>query len=105
MTTSFPARLHILLAQQSELGVVIWRGPSKRVCTLLWDRCRDEFQLGQWLKDRIYERRSDLLLDDKNLLYCAMNGKWQTETGGAWTAISQASIPLTVPKLRLVFLG
>ena len=60
MNTTFPARLHVLLTQQSDLGVVIRRGPSKWVCTLLWDRRNDEFQPGQWLKGRIYERRRDL---------------------------------------------
>jgi len=90
MNTTFPARLHVLLTQQSDLGVVIRRGPSKWVCTLLWDRRNDEFQPGQWLKGRIYERRSDLSPDGKYLIYFAMNGKWQAETRGAWTAISQA---------------
>lgn len=90
MNTTFPARLHILLAQEHELGVVIRRGPSKQVCTLLWDRSCDEFRVGQWLKGRIYERRCDLSPDGKYLIYFAMNGHWQTGTGGAWTAISYA---------------
>lgn len=56
----FPARIHGLLAPQAPLGVIIRRGPSKQVATILWDRRQDTFQLGQWLKGRIYERRSDL---------------------------------------------
>lgn len=66
------------------------RGPSKSVATLLWDRRRDEFKLGQWLKGRIYERRSDLSPDGKFLIYFAMNGKWKSESHGSWTAISRA---------------
>ena len=31
------------------VGVVIRRGPSKSVCTLLWDRRRDGFPLAQWM--------------------------------------------------------
>ena len=42
------------------MGVVIRRGPSKSVATLLWKSKTDQFQLGQWFKGRIYERRSDL---------------------------------------------
>jgi hypothetical protein len=57
---------------------------------MLWDCVRDEFRLGQWLKGRIYERRSDLSPDGKYLIYFAMNGKWNSETKGAWTAISRA---------------
>ena len=33
----FPARLHVLLARDALKGVVIRRGPSRRVATLLWD--------------------------------------------------------------------
>jgi hypothetical protein len=88
--TQLPARIHVLLARDQPRGVVIRRGPSRSVCTILWDCVRDEFQLGQWLKGRIYERRSDLSPDGKYLIYFAMNGKWNSETKGAWTAISRA---------------
>jgi hypothetical protein len=60
------------------------------VATLLWNRKTDEFQLGQWLKGRIYERRSDLSPDGKHFIYFAMNGKWSSEARGSWTAISRA---------------
>jgi hypothetical protein len=94
----FPARLHVLLARDAKVGVVIRRGPSKSVCTVLWDRRRDTFKLGQWLRGRIYERRSDLSPDGKHLIYFAMNGRWQSETKGSWTAISR------VPYLKAVSL-
>jgi len=87
---NFAPRIHVLLASASPFGLVIRRGPSKCVATLLWNRKTDEFQLGQWLKGRIYERRSDLSPDGKHFLYFAMNGKWQTEARGSWTAISRA---------------
>jgi hypothetical protein len=86
----FFARLHVLLAKDAPVGVVIRRGPSKQVCTMLWDRRSDEFQVGQWLKGRIYERRSDLSPDGKHLIYFAMNGRWGSEAKGSWTAISRA---------------
>jgi hypothetical protein len=90
MKESYPARLHAVFAADKPFAVVFRRGPSKRVCTFLWDRQKDEFKLGQWLKGRIYERRSDLSPDGKYLIYFAMNGKWGSETGGSWTAISRA---------------
>jgi hypothetical protein len=88
--TEFPARLHVLLAREAPVGVVIRRGPSKRVCTLLWDRETDEFRVGQWLHGRIYERRSDLSPDGRHMIYFAMNGHWDGEAKGSWTAISRA---------------
>lgn len=87
---NFGARIHVLLARDVPTAVVIRRGPSKRVATLLWNRETDEFQLGQWLKGRIYARRCDLSPDGTYFLYFAMNGKWDSETGGSWTAISRA---------------
>jgi hypothetical protein len=78
------------LAREEPVGVVIRRGPSKQVCTLQWDRRDDDFQVGQWLRGRIYERRSDLSPDGKHLIYFAMNGKWSSESRGSWTAISRA---------------
>ena len=42
------------------------------------------------MKARIYERRSDLSPDGKHLIYFAMNGRWDSETRGSWTAISRA---------------
>lgn len=83
----FPARIHVLLARDASVGVVIRRGPAKAVATLLWDRRTDHFRLGQWLRGRIYERRCDLSPDGEHLLYFAMNGKWDGEAKGSWTAI------------------
>jgi len=80
----------VLLAGDAPVGVVIRRGPSKSVCTLLWNRQRDTFRLGQWLRGRIYERRSDLSPDGRHMIYFAMNGRWHTAARGAWTAISRA---------------
>lgn len=85
----FASRIHVLLASQAPIGLVIRRGPSRSVATLLWDRRRDEFRLGQWFKGRIYERRCDLSPDGKFFIYFAMNGKWSSEARGAWSAVSR----------------
>ncbi|MBS0209253.1 MAG: hypothetical protein JSS27_09885 [Planctomycetes bacterium] len=87
---SFPPRIHVLLASDADVGLVIRRGPSKCVATIGWNRTTDEFQLGQWLKGKIFERRCDLSADGKYLLYFAMNGKWHSESRGSWSAISRA---------------
>ncbi len=85
-----PPRLHVLLARRARVGVVLRRGPSRSVCAIGWDRERDTFEVGQWLRGRIYERRSDLSPDGKYLIYFAMNGQWSSRTHGSWTAISIA---------------
>ncbi|MCA9093581.1 MAG: hypothetical protein KDA68_08855 [Planctomycetaceae bacterium] len=84
------ARLHILLARDAPVGLVIRRGPSRQFATFLWHRKRDTFELGQWAKGRIYVERCDLSPDGKYFIYFVLNAKWHTETKGSWTAISLA---------------
>jgi hypothetical protein len=85
-----PARLHVILASEAPLSVVIRRGPAKQVCTILWNRRTDEFTLGQWLKGRIYEDRCDLSPDGRYFIYFAYDGRTHREHGPAWTAVSRA---------------
>lgn len=87
---SFPPRLHVLLARDAPLGLVIRRGPSDRVATILWHRQKDTFEVGQWLKGRLYERRCDLSPSGSHFLYFAMNGHWKSASRGSWSAISRA---------------
>ena len=82
----FPARVHPILARKANTAVIIRRGPSKSVCTLLWDRSNYTFKLCQWLRGRIYDRRCDLSPDGKHFIYFAMNGKWGGPVKGLWTA-------------------
>ena len=83
-------RLHVLLARHKPLGVVMRRGPSKTFCTLLWNLRTDAFTMRQWIKARLYPMRSDLSPDGRYLIYFALNGRWQSETRGSYTAISRA---------------
>ncbi len=85
----FPPRVHVILARDAAYGIIIRRGPSKSVCTIGWDRQKDVFRLGQWLRGRIYERRCDLSPDGRHFIYFAMNGKWSGKLKGSWTAISR----------------
>ena len=98
MTDMPPPRLHVLLATQAPVGIVIRRGPSKQCCTLLWNRQTDSFTMGQWLKGRIYEHRSDLSPDGKHFLYFAMNARPSRKGPMCWTAISRT------PYLRAIAL-
>ena len=66
-----PARLHVILAREAPKAVVFRRGPSGRVCTVGWDLATDTFTMGQWLKGRIYEYRSDLSPDGELMIYFA----------------------------------
>lgn len=84
------ARLHVILAREAPVAVVIRRGPAKHVCTVLWNRRTDEFTLGQWLRGRIYEDRCDLSPDGRYLIYFAFDGRTHREHGPSWTAVSRA---------------
>lgn len=86
---TFPARLHVILARESRAAVVFRRGPSRHMSTFLWDRGTDIITPGQWLNGRIYERRADLSPDGRLMIYFATNHRWQSETGGSWTAVSR----------------
>lgn len=87
---SFPARLHVLTANNSPNAIIIRRGPSKRTCVLSWDLRTDDIIVSQWLSGRIYERRSDISPDGKYWIYFAMNGRWNSEVKGSWTAVALA---------------
>jgi hypothetical protein len=65
------ARLYVLLAGQANRAVVLRRGPAKQVCSIGWNLDTDTFQLGQWLKGRIYEAWSDISPDGKHWFYHA----------------------------------
>lgn len=81
------ARISVLLARQAPVGVILRRGPSKRVLMIRWDLERDTFEAGQWLKGRVYEEQCDLSPRGDLLIYCA--AKPTGEDDGTWTAISR----------------
>ncbi|MGN6366706.1 MAG: hypothetical protein ACTHN5_00315 [Phycisphaerae bacterium] len=78
-----------ILAREAPVGVLLRRGPTRWCQAVLWRTDTDEVERGQWVHHRVYERRCDLSPDGKLLLYFAMNGAWESETKGAWTAISR----------------
>jgi hypothetical protein len=79
-------RLFVLLARDAKVGIVFRRGPSKQVLLLKWDLERDSFEVGQWFKGRIYERRCDLSPSGDRLVYFAATYRGPYRT---WTAVSR----------------
>ena len=80
------AKLHVLLARDCALAVVIRHGTAKSVCTLLWDRRKDEFALGQWIRGRIDTATCDLSPDGQHFIYTA--NRYHLETN-SWTVVSR----------------
>lgn len=86
MRNTHSTRLYCILARDAPVGVIFRRGPSKQVCLIKWDLKSDTFEVGQWFKGRIYERRCDLSPNGDKLVYFAYN---ETSDLGAWTGISK----------------
>lgn len=81
-----PCRLYGLLAREAPVGVIFRRGPSRWVQLIRWNTETDEFEPGQWLKGRVYERRCDLSPDGRLLGYFALAPRGDTYS---YTAISR----------------
>lgn len=78
--------LFVILARNGRDAVIFRRGPSKQVLLIKWNRKKDTFEIGQWFKGRIYERRCDLSPSGDLLVYLAAKHKGPIPT---WTAISK----------------
>lgn len=79
-------RLAGIVARRAPVAVVFRRGPTRHVELIRWDLAADTIERGQWLKGRIYERRSDLSPDGSLLVAFVAT----YETGlRTWTAISR----------------
>lgn len=83
---------------ESPTAVILRQGPSTTFCSIGWDLRTDELRVGQWVKHKLYVERCDLSPDGYWLVYFALDGAWQSEAQGAWTAVSIA------PYLRAVTL-
>jgi hypothetical protein len=95
MKPAYP-RLQILMAQDTRVGLVIRHGPPKSVCTMRWDRSRDKFVLGQWMRGRIDTETCNLSPNGDFFLYTARKNSaihWRVI---AWTAVSR------VPYLKAI---
>jgi hypothetical protein len=79
------ARLYGIVAREARRAIVFRRGPSRRVCLLLWNLKDDTLEAGQWFKGRIYERRCDLTPAGDKLVYFAASFRQPLYS---WTAVS-----------------
>ncbi|MEZ4671335.1 MAG: hypothetical protein R3E39_25820 [Anaerolineae bacterium] len=92
MTSNPPARLFVLLARTSPVGVILRRGPSDWVQMIKWQTDTDTLEAGQWIKARLYEGSCNLSSDGKLLIYYVFQGSNWTrnpEVGMRYTAISK----------------
>ncbi len=79
-------RLFVIRARAAPRAVIFRRGPTNQVLLLSWRMDTDVFEEGQWLKGRLYERRSDLSPSGNHLVYFAAKHKTPLKT---WTAVSR----------------
>lgn len=79
-------RIYAILARKEPTAVIFRRGPSDQVLLVGWNTAKDSFEVGQWFKGRIYERRCDLSPDGSMLLYFAAKYR---DPLRSWSAISR----------------
>ena len=79
-------RLYVIVARSAPVGVIIRRGPSKQVVLIKWNMEDDTFEIGQWLKARVYETRCDLSPEGDMLLYFASDNR---RSLSSWSAVSR----------------
>src|SRR6266496_5416829 len=85
------ARLHVLLAREAPIAVILRRGPTNWVQMIKWRTDTDTFESGQWFHGRVYVESCDLSPDGQLLVYFAgkFNQKTMQDDKFAWTAISK----------------
>jgi len=85
-------RLFVILARRAPVGVIFRRGPAKWTQLIRWNTATDVFEMGQWFKGALYERRCDFSPSGERLIYFAakhhLRGVDPAYTS-TWTAISK----------------
>ena len=101
-----PCRLFVFLARDAPLGLVLRRGPSDWFRLSLWRTDTDALEHGQWLRGRVYERRSDLAPDGSLFVYFVRRSggprRSNPEAADSWVAVSR---PPYFTALALWFVG
>lgn len=85
-TLASSTRIRGLVAREAPRVLLLRRGPTKQVATILWHTDTNEFFLGQWFKGRIHDHVSDLSPSGKPLVYRAESHRGPFKQ---WTAISR----------------
>ncbi|MFY0692913.1 MAG: hypothetical protein JXR14_13455 [Paracoccaceae bacterium] len=87
MNTAPQSELSIVTARNSTRTVLFLRKSKMLTCCILWDRKDDSFEIGQWIKAKLWG--AVLSPDGRHMLYCAANYKWANAGRGEWTALSR----------------
>lgn len=78
------------LADEAPLAVVLRRGPAGWARLSLWHTDTDEFDHGQWIAGRVYERRCDLSTDGRLFAYFVRKSSGGPDVSSdSWIAISR----------------
>src|ERR1019366_2592403 len=95
MPTKPACRIDGILAADANTAVIFRRGPTAVCEMLVWDLNTDIVTPGQWLRARVYTRRSDVSPDGKHVIISASSyANWRRKDAAdpflacGWTAIS-----------------
>lgn len=98
-----PCRLFVYLARAAPVGVVLRRGPSDWARLSVWHTDADTFEHGQWIKARVYERRSDVSADGSLFAaFIRQGGPRPAPAADSWVAVSR---PPYFTALAIWFVG
>src|SRR5688572_26792862 len=85
-----PCRLFVYMARQAPRAVVLRRGPTDWARLSVWDTETDRFEHGQWMKGRVYERRSDVSADGQLFAaFVRQSGGRNPAGADSWIALSR----------------
>jgi hypothetical protein len=84
-----PCRLFIYLARTAPLAVVLRRGPTDWARLSLWHTDTDRIDHGQWIKGRVYERRSDVSADGSLFAAFIRQSGGRHPGADSWIALSR----------------
>jgi hypothetical protein len=82
----------VILARDAPLGVIFLRSPARWTQIIKWTTTTDVFDMGQWFRGRIYERRCDLSPSGEKLIYFGAKHHLRNADRSytsTWTAISK----------------
>lgn len=83
-------RLFVIMASDSDVAVVIRRGPTEWAQITLWRTDSDVFTDGAWFHGRIFPEKCDLSPDGELFVYAAFKGdRLQSSYTDSWTAVSR----------------
>jgi hypothetical protein len=78
------ARIHLLVAQDAPVVVVLRRKPTRTFHVLRWNTRTDAIEPGSWFRGRLYEKRCDVSPDGAWMIYFAAG----SDSGSTWTGLA-----------------